>query len=271
MLQDTKTTPATFREKFVGKVNVPHETVYKNIRANIRLPVPQIERHPPNKYKVALLCGGPSLAKAKIPRGYKIATCNATHDWALDHKLKPSIFMMLDARPHNVRFVQRPIDDCRYFLCSQVDPSVFAALSDKQVWIFHGAAAPEKKIFDRYYMKRWHNVPGGGSIGTRAIGLLYMLGIRTIRIYGMDGCLVRGAHHAYKQDENNFEAIRTVRVGRRRFQTHAWMLSQADDLIQMAPQLPSDLQLSFEGDGLIPHLINETSKRGRPPRVIVEK
>jgi hypothetical protein len=271
MLKESDSSPPTFRDAFKGQVNTAHEQIYKNIRSNIRRTLPQAAKHPPNDYKVAFLCGGPSLATAKIPRGYKVATCNATHDWALDHKLKPSIFMMLDARPHNVRFVQRPIDTCHYFLCSQVDPSVTEALKDNQVWLFHGAAAPEKKILDRHYLKRWINVPGGGCIGTRGIGLLYTLGVRTIRIYGMDGCLVKGEHHAYKQGENDSEAIRTVKVGRRRFQTHAWMLSQADDFIQMAAILPEDLQLSIEGDGMISHLVNETARLGHPPTILVEK
>lgn len=260
-----------FRENFNGRVNLDHDKIYANIRTNIRRPLPQLERHVPNKYKVALLCSGPSLSNAVIPRGYKIATVNGTHDWALDRGLKPSVFMMLDARPHNVRFVQRPIETCRYVLHSQVDPSVFDALDGYDVRIFHGAAAPEKKILDKYYMKRWLQVPGGGTVGTRAIGVLYTLGIRKILIFGMDGCLKRGVHHAFPQKENDFDAIRTIRVGRRRFQTHMWMISQADDLMQMIPHLPDDLELGFEGDGLITHLVKETYRRGKPPRIIVEK
>lgn len=262
-----------FRKAFRGRVNTEHDQIYANIRRNIRRPIPQLDKHAPNDYTVALLCGGPSLAKAKIPKHYKIATVNATHDWALERGMKPSLFAMLDARSHNVRFVQNPVESCRYFLCNQVDPSVFDALDDYDVRIFHGACDPERKILDRYYAKRWHNVPGGGSIGTRAIGLLYFLGVRRIAVFGMDGCLVGGKHHAYPQEENDadMDAIRTVRVGRRRFQTHAWMISQADDFLRMVPALPKDLELGFFGDGLIAHIVNETARRGRAPRLVVEK
>lgn len=266
-----ETADRTFRKHFKGNVNLEHDRIYANIRRNIRRPIPQADRHPANDYKVALLCGGPSLASAKIPRGYKIATCNATHDWALDRGLTPSIFMMLDARPHNVRFVQRPISSCHYFLCAQVDPGVFDALKNQNVHIFHGAADPERKILDRYYLKRWHNIPGGSSVGTRGIGLLYMLGVRTLRIYGMDGCLKRGKHHAYAQPENDVDAIHTVRIGRRRFKAQTWMIAQADEFIQMAPNLPDDLELSIEGDGMIAHIISETARRGKPPQITVEK
>lgn len=260
-----------FRTHFKGRVNTEHSVIYDNIRANIRRHLPQLDRHVPNDYKVALLLGGPSLAHTPIPKGYKIATVNATHDWALDHGLTPSLFMMLDARAHNARFVQRPVKSCRYFLESQVDPKVYDALQDHDVRIFHGAAKEEKKILDRFYMKRWINVPGGGSIGTRAIGLLYTIGVRHILVIGMDGCLVRGKHHAYAQSENDFEAVRKVRVGRRRFQVHGWMIAQADDLLRMVPEFPSDLEIGFEGDGLIPHLIKENATRDKPVRVIVEK
>lgn len=270
MLRSDGTDLGTFRDVFKGQVNTEHERIYRNIRANIRRQLPQLERHPPNDYKVALLCGGPSLAKAKIPRGYKIATVNGTHDWALDHGLKPSVFAMIDARPHNVRFVERAIPTCRYLLQSQVDPGVFDALEEHDVRIFHASAEPEKRILDRYYLGRWLNVPGGSSVGTRAIGLLYLLGVRTLRVYGMDSCLAKGKHHAYAQPENDRDGIRVVRVGRRRFQVHTWMLAQTDEMVQFLATLPDDLKLSIEGDGLLAYLINETAKRGRPPRVVLE-
>ncbi len=125
MLNDEK---RTFRDTVEGTVNAPHDDIVRNIGTNIRRQLPQVQLYPPNKYKVALLLGGPSLAKAEIPKGYRIATVNGTHDWALERGLRPSIHMMLDARPFNARFVEHPQDYCRYLINAQCDPSVFDAL-----------------------------------------------------------------------------------------------------------------------------------------------
>lgn len=269
-------TSREFRDHFHGNVNTEHQQIYRNLKRNIRRGLPQLDRYPPNDYDVSLLCGGPSLdAALRIPRPNrkskrKIATVNGAYGWALEHGLRPSIYIQLDARPHNRRFVERPIRTCRYMLHSQVDPSVYDALAGHDVRIWHSVAAPERKILDKFYMRRWHNVPGGSSVGTCAIGVLYMMGVRRIRIYGMDGCYRKGEHHAYAQAENAGEQVQRLRVGRRRFTAATWMVAQMDDLIRLVPHIPDDLHLSFEGDGLIPYLVAETARRGKPPRVTLE-
>lgn len=260
----------TFRETFRGGVNVDHEVIYRNIRTNIARPLPQIDVHAPNDYEVAMLCGGPSLAQAEIPPGYKIATCNGTYDWALRRGLRPSVFMMLDARPHNVRFITEPLQSCRYFLCSQVDPSMFERLEGYDVRLFHGCAKPEREILDDWYMGRWRKVPGGGTVGLCALWILYLIGVRTARFYGLDGCLVDDQHHAYDQPENDGNAVFTVTVEGRSFRAHPWMLAQIDDFLQICSVFPDDMNVSFEGDTLIPHIVRETARLGRPPTIVME-
>lgn len=264
-----------FREVLGGQVNVEHAVIHAQVRKNIRRPIPQINVFPPNEYKVALLCGGPSLADAKIPRGYKVATVNNTYNWALDRGLKPSIYIQLDARESNLRFVAKPLKTCRYLLHSQVHPAIFDHLKDYNVNIWHGVKkdSPESKILDRYYLKRWHNIRGGSSAGTRSIFLLYMLGVRTLRIYGMDSSLRKGEHHAYEQKENQHDsdAPITVKVGRRKFKAALWMASQLDEFLMMAPFIPPDMNVSFEGDGLLQYVVQETAKRGDVPRITMEK
>ena len=89
LLPEPKPEPRKFRDNYTGKVNVEPEQIRKQIRANIRRGLPQLMACPENDYKVALLCGGPSLNDAIIPRGYKIATCNGTYQWALDRGYTP--------------------------------------------------------------------------------------------------------------------------------------------------------------------------------------
>jgi hypothetical protein len=280
LISTTERKTPTFREAFKGNANVSHRKVYANMRANIARPLPQVQPHPPNDYKVMLLCGGPSLQMSKrniaaaYTWGWKVFAVNGTYNWALDNGYLPSLYAQLDARPFNARFLEAPLKGCKYLLCSQCDPSVFAAVENYSTYIWHAtdkSCKTEKKILDEYYMKRWYTPAGGSSIGTRAIGLAYMLGIRTLRIFGFDACLMNGQHHPYAQPENDDKQTYTVRVGRRRFRAHAWMLAQLDEWLQWMPHIPDDFEIAVEGNGLIAHVINETARMKRVPRITLEK
>ena len=82
----------------------------------------------------------------------------------------------------------------------------------------------------------------------------------------------RGAvHHAYPQKENDGQKTVTVTVGRRKFKSTVWMMAQLDEMLQIAGNFPPDLKVSFEGDGLLQYVINETVKRGKVPPITMEK
>jgi len=261
------------REHLTGPVNHPHEEIYQQIRSNIRRQLPQIQQFPPNDYKVMLLCGGPTLndhveeIKRKRQQGWKIITVNGTHNWCLDHGLEPSMCVVMDARPINKGFVEEPVKNCRYMLCSQTHGDIFDALKGHDVWVWHGGAPSsiEKRILDRYYRKRWLIVPGGTSVGPRAIFLSYILGIRRLDVYGLDGCLRKDRHHAYAQKQNNYREVLVVKVGRRKFHMHAWMLKQFDEWLQMVPMIPDDLKTTVKGTGAMAHVVEYAASHKRPP------
>lgn len=269
----------TFRDTLASKskLNITHEQLVKQMRSNIRRILPQVMMHPANDYKVALICGGPSIndelpaIKRMVKRGgYKVACVNNTYQWALDNGLRPSVYVQHDARESNARFVSTPVDTCRYLLCSQVHPVMFDMLAKNDVHIWHAGGAIESKIYNKYYMKRWLQVPGGSTIGTRALFLLYCLGVRTMRVYGMDSSYAKGAglaHHAYAQAENDGDTPVTIKVGRRKFKSTGWMVAQLDEMMQLAGHFPPDLKVSFEGEGLLQYIVNEASRKGKLPRI----
>lgn len=261
-----------FADIFNGTSNQAPEKIHAQLRKNLKAQLPQLDVHPVIDDEVAFLCGGPSLNNAEIPKHCKIATCNGTHQWALDHGLKPSIHIMLDSRQFNVRFVENPIESCFYMLCSQIHPDVIKALEGYKVFLFHGANGdmPEKKILDRHYMGRWRNISGGSSVGTRGIGVLHAMGVRKIRIFGMDGCLVDGNHHAFDQPENDGMSVQVVNVNGRRFRAHTWMIGQLDDFLRMVPHIPDDLELAIEGDGMIAFMLSECFRTNEAPKVVLE-
>ncbi len=266
--------PWDVRTNFPGGVNTSHEDIYAHMRRNVKRHIPQAHPWPANQYRAMLLCGGPSLSdhldeiKRKRRQGWKVITVNGTHDWALDHGIRPSLFLLVDARQFNVRFVKRPQKKCRYMIASQAHPDVFDALEGYDLHIWHaGENSPEEgRILNRHYAGRWASVPGGTSIGTRAIGMAWWLGIRTIDVYGFDCCYRKKQHHAYEQPENNYGTPEwTVKIGRRTFACDPWMVRQCDDMCQFGETLPDNLKLTFHGDGMLSYLIKETAA-GRNPR-----
>ncbi len=267
----------TIRDDVVPGVNHPKDEILKQIRRNIRRHLPQVRAWPVNDYRAMVLAGGPTLAdhwqqiKRKRKNGWKVITMNNTHEAALDHGGTPSMFVMLDARPHNARFVERPQADCHYLLCNQVHPDVYDALDGYNVHIWHagGENRPEIKILNRHYLKRWLPMTGGTSVGPRAIWLGYVHGIRRFDVYGMDSCLVKDRHHAYEQPENDFSLVLKVKASRRTFYCHAWMVKQADEWIQFLNVLPKDVQITMHGDGLLTHITQQIEKTGRVPKIEV--
>jgi len=263
------------RDHYKGKVNIENAHIYASIRKNIRRQLPQIGMDPrKNPQKAMMICGGPSTTdyldeiKRRKRQGWKIVTLNNAHNWAREQGFKVGAQIMLDARPYNVRFVAEPIDGCRYLIASQCDPSIFEALKDHEVFLWHAAGEEEQKILDPYYQKRYIPIQGGTTVGSRALWLLYTLGFRKIAIYGMDSCIRnKKQHHAYKQPENDAEIVHKLRIGRRIFWAHPWMTVQCDELLQMLPMLPNDLLLQWKGDGLIPHVMGEILKHGKPPKL----
>lgn len=247
------------------EMNFPKEELLENIRTNIQRFLPQVKAYPKRKdSKIILVGGGPSLEgtfdelKAQVEDGVKLIAVNNTHDWLLDRGLTPSAMIMVDARPSNVRFVQRPISTCKYLIASQCDPSVFDSLSGHNTWIWHAKNDEgEKEILDNYYMGQWLPIIGGSTVILRSIWILRMLGFTEIDIYGFDSCMKEDQHHAYDQPENDASPVMKVTCAGKEFYASAWMLSQADDFMHFVKKLGEHFQLNVHGDGLISHIIHE--------------
>ena len=254
----------------VGKKNLASEVILENIQANIRRQLPQLSLFAEQKTRVAIACGGPSLKthlktlRRQVDKGFKLVTVNGTHDYLLDKGFTPSLFMMVDARQWNVRFVQRPIESCTYFISSQCHPDVFEALKDHdKVYIFHidvGADdSPTVKILDKYYFKRYIKVVGGSTVTVNALVLLHHLGFRYYDIFGFDSCFLNGKHHSYNQPENTEKAYRVVAkwAGKEKvFYCACWQVRQMYDFQMLIRAIPKDyFKCRVHGAGLISYMM----------------
>lgn len=253
--------------KLSGRVNVPDWKILQNIRENIRRGLPQLKGFQPVDDPIMIAAGGPSLKryikniKKKRDNGRKVVTVNGTHDFLLEHGIRPSMHIMIDGRPFNKRFVENAQDDCAYFIASHCDPSVFDALDGKRVYIFHTDGDTEKTpILEEYYRGNFYYVRGGSTVTLRAINILTILGRKNQEIYGFDSCFLNKKHHSYDQPENDTDgAIKIIPdchgAGRKEFLCAPWMASQAKEFQEMIAMIGDQFRLAVYGPGLIAHMI----------------
>lgn len=254
-----------------GEVNVEQETLKANIRSAIARDLPWFSGGDPRKQAAVIVCGGPSLKRSidairdRQRNGARIVTVNNTLKYLLDHGIKPDSHVMLDARPENVAFVQDAPASVRYLIASQCDPSIFDALADRDVICWHNISHGLQDEFAPY-AEAWVSgqsdkpmllVPGGGTVGLRAISLAWMSGYRKIHVYGMDGSYEGDDHHAYPQALNDGVIPVEVQLGHDgpRYRCARWMVRQAQEAKEAMIKLANaGVKLTFHGSGLIPDM-----------------
>ena len=243
-----------------GVVNTENEQIKKNVAHNIKQGFLQVEPHPTNDIEVMIVGGGPSLPqhieKIKELRhnGVKLITINNAYKWCLDNGLTPSAMVMVDAREFNARFIESVVEDCKYFIASQCHPSVFKGLPKDRTYIWHTQAEMLREMLDKQY-EQWWPIPGGSTVLLRAIPLFRTLGFKRFHLFGCDSCLGEdNKHHAYKQVENDGQLVMPVNVSGKIFNCNPWMVSQAQEFIDLIKMLGDEIELAVYG-GLLHHIL----------------
>ena len=250
------------------RVNTKRFVILRNIRNNIRRQLPQLNApYPDNPNRIALVGGGWSLdhtldeLRALYFDGVKIAAVNGSARWLMERNLRPSMHIVLDARPENIEFVREPIPHCKYFFASQIDPSLIDICEGRDVTLFHGVGEGsdlEIRRLDDFYEKRWVRVPTAGTVGVTSVMLLRILGFVHQHLFGIDSCYEPGtrAHHAYPQALNEAEDTAIFRIVGKEFEAATWQASQIQSFLAMM-QLNGELlqHLTFHGEGMLAHVV----------------
>lgn len=257
------------RIKLKGKCNTTDDIILDQVRKNIRRHLPQIQPFQQNGQTALLVCGGPSLIETEKElieaywNGGRIVAANGAYQWCIDRNLKPSAMIMLDAREFNARFVEQPVDGCKYLLASQCHSSTFETCADREVWIWHACSGgdAEFEVLKEYYFGHVHPILIGTAVGIRAISVLRMLGWSRIDVFGLDSCWLDNAHHAYPQPENVEKSARVWLRPEGRddlaqsFECAVWHVKQAEDFQQLVKLRGKMLDLNVRGRGLIASML----------------
>ena len=230
--------------------NTSEDQVIENVKHAISLNLPELQAAEAHDGCAVLIGGGPSLkhSLADIKRhkdaGHIIFATNNTYKFLHENGVTPDFHVMLDARPENAEFVP---DMATGYYASQCDASVFDRAKKAILWhTFEVADIVEGP----------HAFIGCGStVGLKSIGLVAALGYRNIHIYGYDSSYSDDDHHAYDQALNNDEKIIGIQVGEVSFKASPWMATQANEFVELVPQLTSmGCEITVHGSGLIPYL-----------------
>ena len=251
-----------------GKLNVELDTINANIAANVRAGWKHADPHDRQDREVIVLGGGPSLndhvdeIRRLRKNGAALVTTNGTYGWALEHGMKPSMQIVVDAREFSGRFSRPVIDDCIYMMCSQVHPKTLDGLPHERTFLWHTDVTEQNKELILEHHPHCWLTPGGSTVVLRSIPLLRMLGFWRLHLFGFDSCVRRseGAHHAYRQVENDGEPLFPVGCNDRVFWCAGWMVSQAVEFLELMEVMGSEVEMEVYGDGLIAEVIRSGAR-----------
>jgi uncharacterized Rossmann fold enzyme len=241
--------------------NTETTKVNANIVYSVSLGLPALEPKPDHSGHVCIVGGGPSLPdslteiKAMLGFGHKVWALNNTHDWLIDRGIIPDACVFLDARPENAAFAKRARNDVLYYVASQCDKSMFEALSGKSVATYHNATEGAQETLEPITTGDLHLLGGGTTVGMKAIVIARFIGFKNFHLYGFDSSYREPEGHAYPQPINDNDRALDIVCEGRKFKCAPWMVTQANDFIELANMLvEQDCLITVGGDGLIPYV-----------------
>ena len=250
-------------------MNVSNDVAYENIAVNVHRDLEWFSGSEKERGTCVIVGGGPSLResveaiKGHKRRGARIVTVNNALTFLLSHWITPHAHVMLDARPENAEMVKNAPKNVRYFIASQVHPSVFDALEGKDVVLWHCGMHDGERLME--IVAPWWDegpnqkpvvfIPGGGTVGLRALNLAWLSGYKKIHLYGFDSSYDRDDHHAYAQALNDGDRRVTVVMKDKTYSCAPWMLRQANEFKENYIALRDQgVKVFVHGRGLIPDM-----------------
>lgn len=225
---------------------------------------------------LVVVAGGPSVRsrleaiRDRQKRGAKVLACNGARHFLVENGIKPDAIAFLDMQEDVLGFLGNPLDDALYLIASIVHPSVLDTLEDKHVLLWHcdygeGRNKPQVEILNEHPEKPGSLIGGGNTIGIRSLNLGYLMGFKSIHLYGLDSSYADdGADHAYvKQTGAEPESV-TVQYNDKPYRCSPWMAKQASEFEFYYRQFTSVGQkITVHGEGLIPDIWRSVRIRQR--------
>ena len=271
--------PASIKDRFLsrGDGRIGRLEVRKRAAAAMERHLPTFMDCAHTATTWAIIGGGPSINEslAEIRRlkrnGAHIVSVNKSHDWLLERGIVPWGHVLLDPKEWVADYVKRPRKDVRYFISSQCHNSVFDALKDYPVFLWHAGQdydqgpEPNTMLRKNYPRTPWFVVPGPTTVGLRAIQLGHCMGADNFHLFGLDSSRSAGKMHGYDKPEPPDAKPGTLglKYGGQKylFETNSHMVRQQMDFDKMIEEIPKytasgryrkGFSLTVHGSGLLP-------------------
>lgn len=212
---------------------------------------------PPHDRTAHLVCYGPSLARTwplvamERAVGEDVFTVSGAHRLMIDHGVIPQVHIDCDPRPHKALQMGKPHADVQYWLASCISPFYLDRLEGHDVKLWHSYNGTASRIAFQIDPDQ-KMVVGGGSIGLRAMSILYARGYREFEIHGMDCSFENGEAHAGPHEGKAQEFV-SVQCNGRWFETSAVFVLYARFFQKQLSMMP-DAIINLHGDGLLQHM-----------------
>lgn len=241
--------------------NISFETLDRNIiNAIARTDTAWLKEAEAHDGVAIIAAGGPSLAQDLEyirfcqNNGEVIFALNGVPKYLSEHGITPDCHVMLDSLPWVADFVSPELPMKRYYSC-QCDPAVLDMAPDNTLWAPYMIG-----IEEGFPTLKPPYVPGGTTVGTRAIFLAYMLGYRSFRLFGLDSSQAGDVCHAYSQI--GYENVLDVKCGDKTFKCPPQLMAQAEECQNVLNDLMAKgCQFFIYGDGLLRTIADEMNKQ----------
>lgn len=238
--------------------NTPEDKILANVLKNSRH-IKNWVKSVPAHDGVAILCGGgPSLSdtleEIKAING-KIFALNAAAIFLDQNGMTADYQVIMDAQPATVNLVGRAKN---YLFASQVDPKCFRKKPQAVLWhATYGDLLVDEQAEFPGHEDGYAIIGGAVSVGNTALVLLYALGYRDIRVFGMDSSHRNGSGHAYRQEMNDGDPCTNVEFNGKEYVCSLTMSLQAKNFMRRASQLKdAGCKIEVHGSGLLPDMYN---------------
>jgi hypothetical protein len=177
--------------------------------------------------------------------------------------------VLLDAHPTRMLdFVQTPSRATRYLVASVVDPSVWDALEDQRVFLWHarsGIQGEEALVqTDTRGALAGILVGGGSTTALRAMVLGHRMGYRGFHLLGCDSSFAGAQQHVTDDARGRYGEIVEAELGGETFVTTPTMARQVNAFLWTLENADREIpgaEVWTYGDGLLPAAAKEWNER----------
>lgn len=226
--------------EFDVRVPVADDGLALNVASALARGLPEIPAMLPEPDLVTIVANGPSARECSFA-GPTLALNGALRLF-VERGTAPTYWAACDPQPVVAEFLKDAPESTIYLVASKCHPSVFDALKDRKVLVWH---VDDCGTWD--LVKDRNAISTGVSITIVSFELMSRFGFSRFETWGWDGCYLNGQDHAAPQAHSGTDL--EMQVGINRFRTTTTWALEAQDAYHKLTITPRNVKV--RGGGMI--------------------